>query len=391
MKTILHFKSGVFLPLTENWIYTQISSLKTWNPIIYCHSTENHDIYPVRRIRSFDWAKGGPWAFVNRVCNKIFGFQPAIAYRLIKDKPDLIHAHFGPSGYSILRLKRLLNIPMVTTFYGYDLSMLPSREPAWKPRYLQLFKYGELFLVEGNAMRRTLIALGCPEQKVIVQQIGIELDKIPFCSRKPDLSDEVRVLIAGTFREKKGIPYAVEAFGIVKQKHPDLKLKLTIIGDSRGTFSDEDEKKKILAALTKFNLKNEVTMMGFQPHSVLWNEMYKHHIFLSPSVTAADGDSEGGAPVSIIEASASGMPVISTAHCDIPEVVIDGKSGHLAPERDINALAEKLEMLVLNPALWETFGIRGRKHIEDNYDIFKQVRRLESLYDSMLIPVAPNE
>ena len=386
MKTVVHYKFGAFLPVTENWIYSQISNLKTWEPVVYCRGIENAVVYPVRRMRDFDWSKGGAWAFVNRACNKVLGFQPAMAMGLLKDRPALIHAHFGPSGYHMLALKRLLNIPMATTFYGQDLTMLPVRDERWRGRYLKLFKHGDRFFVEGNHMRETLIRLGCPGEKIVVQHIGVESEKIAFQPRKIGQSGEVRVLIAGAFREKKGIPYAVEAFGLVKKKHPGLKLKLTIIGASRGTPSEEEEKKNILAALSRYGLENDAAMPGFQPHDVLWNEMYKAHIFLSPSVTAADGDTEGGAPVSIIEASASGMPVVSTAHCDIPEVVLDGQSGFLVPERDVKALAEKLEALVLDPALWEKFGAAGRKHIEENYDISKQVRRLEALYDSMSTP-----
>ena len=97
--------------------------------------------------------------------------------------------------------------------------------------------------------------------------------------------------------------------------------------------------------------------------------MYKHHIFLSPSIHASNGDTEGGAPVAIIETSTSGMPIISTYHCDIPEVVIDEKSGYLMPERDVDALAERLEFLITNSGIWKQMGQKGREHIEENYNI----------------------
>jgi colanic acid/amylovoran biosynthesis glycosyltransferase len=125
-------------------------------------------------------------------------------------------------------------------------------------------------------------------------------------------------------------------------------------------------------------------MLGYQPHSILIKEFYKNHIFLHPSVYASSGDSEGGAPVSIIEASASGMPILSTMHCDIPEVVINGKSGYLAPERDIEALVSKLKVFVCNPEKWKEMGKKGRCHIEKNYDIKKQIKRLEEIYDKIL-------
>ena len=317
----------------------------------------------------------------------MFKFYPYFAFSVIKDKPDLTHAHFGPSGYGFLKLKKIFNIPLVTTFYGYDLSLLPSQHPKWKMKYKKLFREGEIFLVEGNHMKKCLIELGCPEEKIIVQHLGIDLDLIKLVPRKLGEEKEIKILISSSFREKKGIPYAIEAFGRVKQAHPDLKLNLTIIGDSGGSPAEEAEREKIFGVIQKYNLKDCVNMLGYQPYPVFLRELYRHHIFLHPSVHASDGDTEGGAPVSIIEASASGMPILSTTHCDIPEVVIGGESGYLVPERDTDALAEKLEFLVLNSDLWGNMGLSGREHIEKNYDVKKQVQRLEEIYDEILMDV----
>jgi len=160
---------------------------------------------------------------------------------------------------------------------------------------------------------------------------------------------------------------------------------LTIIGDSQGGTTGETEKKKILNIMQEYSLKDCVTMFGYQPYPVFLKELYRHHIFLHPSIHASNGDTEGGAPVSIIEASASGMPILSTTHCDIPEVVKDRESGYLVPERDIDALTERLEFLVFNPNLWNEMALNGRKHIEKNYDVKKQVQKLEEIYDKVLI------
>jgi colanic acid/amylovoran biosynthesis glycosyltransferase len=388
MKTVIHYKAGPYLPITKTWLYGQIKNLRRYQPIVYAHKTENKDIFPTEKIRSLELKAGlrDPWTFFNAAWRKVFNFYPSFALFLMKDKPKLVHAHFGPSGYMFLKLKRIFKIPLITTFYGYDLSSLPSQHPAWKMKYKKLFREGEIFLVEGSHMKKCLIELGCPEEKIIVQHLGIDLDLIKLVPRKLLSEDEeIRILISASFREKKGNPYAVEAFGRVKQAHPELKLKLTIIGDSRGSPAEEEEKKKIFNTIQRYNLKDCVNILGYQPYSVFLRELYRHHIFLHPSVHASDGDTEGGAPVSIIEASASGMPVLSTTHCDIPEVVIDAKSGYLVPERDTDALAEKLEFLVLKQDLWERKGLCGREHIEKNYDVEKQVQRLEEIYDEVLM------
>ncbi|GAI09150.1 unnamed protein product [marine sediment metagenome] len=230
-------------------------------------------------------------------------------------------------------------------------------------------------------MEKCLVGLGCPGEKIIVQHLGVDLNQIRFIPREPERSGEIRVLIAGSFREKKGIPYAIEAFGRVRQAHPQLKLGLTIIGDSTGAPREEKEKEKILMTIKKYRLNDCVRIIGYQPHSVFLREVERHHIFLSPSVHASNGDTEGGVPVSIIEASASGMPVLSTTHCDIPEVIIDKENGYLVPERDTDALVEKLGFLISNPDIWEQMGRNGREHIEKNYNITTQVQKLEETYD----------
>ena len=384
MKTVIHYKVGPYLPITETWIYGQIKNLKRYKPIVYATSIENLDIYPIKNIRPLNLKKGlgDVRTFFNKGWNKVFHFYPFFVSALLKDKPQLIHAHFGPSGYSFLPLKRLFRLPLITTFYGCDVSYLPQQDVRWRERYRELFQQGDSFLVEGAHMKKSLMELGCPEEKIIVQHLGIDLDRINFVSRKSEEDGEVRVLIAGSFREKKGIPYAVEAFGQVREKHKDLRL--TIIGDSAGLSREEREKQKILKAIDKYHLNNCVRMLGYQPHPVFLNELYEHHIFLSPSVHAADGDTEGGAPVSIIEASASGMPILSTTHCDISEVVIDGETGYLVPERDMDALVEELEHLVSHPDIWKQMGKKGRDHIEKNYDIIKQAQKLEEIYDEVL-------
>lgn len=386
MRKIIHYIAGTYLPITETWIYGQIKNLERYQPIIYTFNIKNLDIYPTENIRSLDLKPGirDLHNFFNKGWNKVFHFYPSVIIYLIKDKPNIVHAHFGRAGYGFLKLKKIFKLPLITTFYGYDLTLLPNQYPEWKKKYKKLFREGDLFLAEGNHMKKCLVELGCPEEKVIVQHLGIDLRQIKFMSRKLNNNEEIRILISSSFTEKKGIPYAVKAFNLVKQKNPELKLKLTIIGDSPGRTTGENEKKEILNIIKKYNLEDYVDMLGYQPYSVFLRELYKHHIFLHPSVHASSGDTEGGAPVSIIEALASGMPILSTTHCDIPEVVKNGESGYLVPERDVNALTERLEFLVLYPRRWEQMGKKGRAHIEKNYDIKKQVQRLEEIYDKII-------
>lgn len=273
---------------------------------------------------------------------------------------------------------------MITTFYGNDLSYLPAQAPEWKKRYKKLFYEGQLFIAEGNHMKKGLMELGCPEEKIKVQHLGINLDKITFSPKKLHPDEAIKILTAASFTEKKGIPYAVDAFGRIKQSNPSLNIEMTIIGDSRGTPEEEKIKKKIHDLIHDYNLEGMIRLLGYQSYDVWLRELTENHIFIHPSLQAASGDTEGGAPVSIIEASASGLPILATTHCDIPEIVLDGISGYLVPEKKTDALVQKLMLLISQPEKWEKMGRAGRKHIEKEYNIINQSMRLEKLYDEIL-------
>lgn len=367
---VTHFL-GSYLFLTGSWIYNQLVNMKRYKPIVLCTSTENLDIFPFKPIYSYS-----DLAFIKKVFIRLkYGWFEGAYFNYFYDilkfrNPLLLHCHFGDCGVDGLKIRKDLRIPIITTFYGSDMSQLPG-EPYWQEQYEILFNEGDAFLVEGNFMKRGLVALGCPEEKIIVQHIGVELSRLEYKHRKLNNGESVKVLLAASFREKKGIPYAIKAFAKVRENCKNIDL--TIIGD--GPMRSEIEE-----LIRNLNLDGMVTLLGYQPYPVFQREVMQSHIFLSPSVTASDGDTEGGSPVGITEAQATGMPVVSTYHADIPAVVLDGRTGYLSPERDVNSLAQNLEKLVSNPERWGIFGYNARRHIEEEYNIQKQIQRLEDIY-----------
>lgn len=379
-RRVLHFKTGPYLPMTENWIYGQISNLRRYEPIVYACAGVNQHLFPVDTIRLMKFNEST--RNEKLLCKLLF--YPYFLYWSGRDRPDVAHAHFGPSGQRFLVLNHFLHIPLITSFYGYDVNQLVNTHPAWFNKYQILFRMGTCFLVEGPHMKESLVVLGCPDHKIIIHHLGVDLENIKPAPRKIGENEELKVMIAASFREKKGIPYGVEAFGLFKGANPQTKATLTIIGDTSDNPQENEQKRLILAAIERHNLGGSVTMLGYQTHEAFMRELYRHHIFLSPSIHASDGDNEGGAPVSIIEASASGMPVLATRHCDIPEVIIDGKNGYLVPERDSSALADKLAFLAFNSNIWSQMGIYGRLHIEQHYDVKRQTSVLEDIYDAVV-------
>ena len=230
-------------------------------------------------------------------------------------------------------------------------------------------------------MAKCIVALGCATEKVKVQHLGIDLDRIEFRPRQWQPGQPLKVFIAASFREKKGIPYAIEALQLLRK---DVKVELTIIGDAGKDRASQREKQNIHAALEHSGLASDIRLLGYQPHEVVLREAYQHHVFLSPSMTASDGDTEGGAPVSLLEMAASGMPIVSTLHCDISEVVKQGVSGLLAAERDVNGLLSHLKWLVEYPEKWEAMLLAGRHHMEREYDLRMQGEKLVANYQTLM-------
>jgi colanic acid/amylovoran biosynthesis glycosyltransferase len=367
----------IYLPITETWIYGQLVQMCRYKPVVFTNSIQNLDIFPFEEIYVYQQYVDRPLQPWERIFFKVPQYPPIYAQAMRERGVCLLHAHFGDEGFRLLTVRAILKIPMVVTFYGYDVSELPRRGPLWRWRlWLKLlFLMADRILAEGPYMRQSLIRLGCPSRKVKVQHLGVDIKKLSFAVRQFPANGPIRILIAASFREKKGIQYGIEAFARVAQKWN--RLELVIVGD--GPLRPQIERQ-----IAQLGLGDKVRLMGYQPYERLIAIAQESHIVMAPSVTASNGDTEGGAPVFLIEAQAMGLPVVATRHADIPEVVQDGKTGYLAPERDIDALAERLEYLLDHPDLWPQLGTSGRQYVESEFSLKQQTERLEGIYDELL-------
>jgi colanic acid/amylovoran biosynthesis glycosyltransferase len=186
--------------------------------------------------------------------------------------------------------------------------------------------------------------------------------------------------MAASFRPKKGLPLGIEAAARLARRVP---VEVTIIGDAGSDARSVDEKRRLLAAIDRGGLGDRVRLLGYQPRSVLFDEAYRHDVYVAPSLTDAAGDTEG-TPVALMDMMASGMPVVSTFHSDIPEVVEHGRTGRLAPEGDVAAIERELGWWVDHPDEWDTLLGAARAHIAREFDARRQGERLAALYRAML-------
>ena len=286
---------------------------------------------------------------------------------------NIIHCHFGQDGYLFLPLKNRIKIPYITSFYGIDASRIP-RLPGWDRKYKELFHKGDLFLVLGNSMKKSLIDLGCPEEKVKIHYLGVDLNKFSYERKSLEKNGGITFIMCGRFVEKKGFSYGIKAFKRVCQAYK--RTRLLIVGD--GKLKGELE-----TLVSEYRLQQKVEFVGKVSNTDFSKIIKMAQVCLVPSVTAKDDDKEG-TPFVAIEAQASGLPVIGSRHADIPEVVIDNKTGFIVNERDIDGLAEKMLYFIEHPDMISEFGRNGRKHIEKDYNISIQTRKLEELYKTLL-------
>lgn len=365
---------GSFSPFIAN----QMRNPERFQPVVFSFTPEfvadmaegsvEVPVY-VPYAQSF-WAK--TW---NRATRRVLKCPWMFRQAIRRHRVTLLHAHFGPSAIPFLPIAQKLRLPLVTSFYGYDMSSLPSNQPWYREKLQQLFQIGSLFLLEGENAGRTLLTLGCPPDKTMVNHLGVDLNRFPFSERNVARGMEIRLLVCSRLVEKKGIPYALDALHKLLPAHP--RLRLTIIGDG-------PLRPLIVARIEELGLGQHVRLVASIPYSQYLEELYRHHILLVPSVTAQDGDTEGGAPTILLEAQASGMPVLATYHADIPEYLVDEESGFLVPERDSDALAERLAYLIDHPKGWGVLGRRGREHVALNYNMNIQNARLEDLYQELV-------
>lgn len=378
MTSIIH-SFPFWLPQTQTWMYNQVRYLpQDIDCHIVCERTENLDQFRVPNIHALREKSALRYYYDKAMIKlRLRRHSGWLTENIRTAGAALVHSHFGNIAWRDMWACRKLGTPQVATFYGQDVNFLPTAHPEWRNRYSELFESVAQVLCEGPHMASCIEALGCPADKIQVHHLGVALNDLPFRPREYLSTTPLRILIAGSFREKKGIPYALEALGRLAGR---TKMEITIIGDSDGSPASEHEKRKILEAIEKHGLGGKTRMLGFQPHATLISEALEHHIFLSPSVTAQNGDTEGGAPVSIIEMSATGMPVVATRHCDIPEVVEDGVTGLLADERDIDGLEQCLIRLAEEPDTWAAMAHNARRHIERSFDARGQSAALEQIY-----------
>lgn len=280
------------------------------------------------------------------------------AARLLPEPPfDVLHCHFGPVGgmVGVLRDIGAVQGLLATTFHGADLTACLRERPAM---YRHLMRDGDLFLPISEYLRKRLLKLGCEPSRLAVLRMGVDLDRFVERPRSRVDTGPLKVLTIGRLVEKKGVADGLRAVAWARRR--GVELRYTIVGD--GPLRGQLE-----ALAGELGIADAVRFRGWQMQDAIVEALYEHDVLLAPSVTAPDGDQEG-IPVTLMEAMATGMPVVSTRHSGIPELVEDGRSGLLAAEGDHAALADALIRLSDSAELARSLGSAARLRVAAVHD-----------------------
>jgi colanic acid/amylovoran biosynthesis glycosyltransferase len=302
----------------------------------------------------------------------------AAAHRTDVRDYDVIHAHFGPNGVkaAAMRSARLLRGELVVTFHGYDLSR--HLRDAGGAGYARLFREAALCLPVTHRWAQRLVELGCPADRIRVHRMGIDSARFSFAERAAVAGRPVELITVARLVEKKGIAYALRALALLAREGD---FRYTIIGDG-------PERQRLSGLIDELGIGARVRMLGARGHADVLAHLRAADIAIMPSHTAADGDEEG-LPVALMEAMATGLPVISTYHSGIPELVTDGVEGFLVDERDGAALSRRIALLAGDPALRAAMGRAARLRVEHQHDQRRLDEELLACYRSVSSRRAP--
>lgn len=294
--------------------------------------------------------------------------------------PDIVHVHFGTELQQNWGVFEGLGVPIVATLHGRDITV---RTDVWEsgvcgrrmieyPRRLRSLASDPrvTFVAVSRSIREAAIEFGIPPDKLVVQYIGIDIERF-----SPSSLGEVAgslVLFVGRMVEKKGVPYLIQAMARVRERRPDTRLVLIGDGPELGSCKDLAERLGVHAEF-----------QGAQsPESVLeW--MRRARVLSLPSVTASDGDAEGFGMV-ILEAQACGVPVITSARGGAEEGIEDGVTGMAHAEKDVDAIARGILDLLQDDPLWSRMASAARSRMVEKFDIRSCTRSLEDRFDELV-------
>ncbi|WP_441000354.1 glycosyltransferase [Fodinibius sp. SL11] len=379
----IHFVHS-FSKLSETFIYDYVTSLQdqqvdvevlTFNRL----NKQDRPFEPVTRVSLPWWDVGRIWRIAR---DTLLGkstetsawplYQQKLKKILGVKKPDVLHAHFGPMGVLLAPVAKEMNIPLIVTFYGYDISEI-VRQDYWQRAYQDLAEVVSYVTVLSEEMKDRALEVGFTDDQVKVVHLGTRVDNITYRTPSYPITNFLSI---GRLSEKKGHLDTLKAFKTVLEQC-NRTLQLNIVGDG-------DLRPELEEFIQANDLQDHVWLLGRLPHSKVVKHLQNADAFVLNSKTAASGDKEG-TPTVLVEAQAAGLPCLSTFHSGIPEIIPAENHQFLAEEGDVEQIISKMINL-LNASEEEIMDIskRGRNRVEQAFDVKGEAAKFKQLYEELI-------
>jgi colanic acid/amylovoran biosynthesis glycosyltransferase len=369
-----------FLEYSQTFIYDEVRAHTRYRVEVFAHRRMNERQFPFSRVRSLAPVRS-PRDILASPLYKIFAYSPRYEKAVKGEGFALVHAHFGPGAVYALRVSRISRLPLLITFHGYDVPLLLSSK-RFRPEYWRyalcfgmIVRRASRLLAASSELRDLLIEAGAFPEKIRVWRLGVHIpDREPARSPRDNV-----VLMVGRFVEKKGFEYGIKAFAQAVKSGINAELHIAGCGPLEGSY------RRIIRSE---GIGDRVRFLGALGHDEVYETMFRSRLLLAPSVTARDGNRESGLLVAK-EAGACYLPVIGTCHGGIPEIIDDGITGFLVPERSAGEMSEKLVLLLGDEAEAARMGKAAREKMEKEYNIHDRVADLERIYDEVIGDESP--
>jgi colanic acid/amylovoran biosynthesis glycosyltransferase len=281
-----------------------------------------------------------------------------------QEKIECVLAEFGPTAVAVLPACQKLKLPLIVHFHGFDAS-INSVLQEYEEGYKAVFDYATAVISVSSAMTKMLLNIGCPQDKLVQNTCGPAND---FLELNPALNT-TRFIGIGRFVDKKAPYYTIFAFADLVKKYPNASLIIAGDGPLHNMCTN---------LVNHLGLKKNILLPGVISPEQFRSYLEQSVAFVQHSITADNGDMEG-TPVAVLEASAAGLPVISTFHAGIPDVIMHDETGLLVEEHDVEGMSNYMIHLLENPNKAIKMGTKGKAHIRDNFSLDRHLNTISEL------------
>lgn len=362
----IHATSGVkpnilipkrdYLPLSEGFVFDEILGLKRTKPVVWIDTivADNRFPLPVHRVTDVPWFHSKERVDLLRSLGK-------------KTDARMVYFEFGYDAYRFLKdIRDPPQLPIIVSLRGADTSVCVEK---YGFDYSAIASFVTCFLVRSDEMRKRMIALDVPSEKIRIHHTGINISRFPIADRSvrtPGL-----ILCCCRFVEKKGIDDLLRAVALIRSS---LKNKLTLLIVGKGPLLNT-----YMRMIDELSIRDRVIVRGPADRTEVPKLLRSADVLVQVSRTSSAGDMEG-IPVILMEAMCSGIPVIATKHAGIPELVRRPEWGTLVEPGDILSLKSAIEEYLGEPELCELDRSDARTHVLSEFNATIQCSKIDDLF-----------